>query len=52
MTSSCHVPGIYRETALLQLMDLTESAGIPDTLKVGQHVTGTEEPLGQEQGAR
>ena len=25
-----HVPGIYRETALLQLMDLEERAGIPD----------------------
>jgi hypothetical protein len=31
-----HVPGIYRETALLQLMDLTESAGIGNTLKEGQ----------------
>jgi ATP-binding cassette subfamily B protein len=32
-----HVPGIYRETALLQLMDLTESAAIADTLKDGLH---------------
>jgi len=30
------LPGIYRETALLQLMDLTEHTGIPDTLKGGQ----------------
>jgi hypothetical protein len=30
-----HVPGSYRETALLQLMDLTEREGIPDTLKAG-----------------
>jgi ABC-type sulfate/molybdate transport systems ATPase subunit len=31
-----HVPGIYRETALLQLMDLTERTGIPEKLKGGQ----------------
>ena len=29
------VPGIYRETALLQLMDLSECAGIPDTVRGG-----------------
>ena len=28
-----HFPGIYRETALLQLMDLGEHAGIPDTVR-------------------
>jgi ATP-binding cassette subfamily B protein len=30
-----HFPGIYRETALLQLMDLGEHAGIPDTVRAG-----------------
>ena len=33
------VPGTYRETALLQLMDLTERAGIPDTVRGGQQAT-------------
>jgi ABC-type multidrug transport system ATPase subunit len=30
-----HVPGTYRETALLQLMDLTERTGEAATLKSG-----------------
>jgi ATP-binding cassette subfamily B protein len=43
-----HVPGIYRETALLQLMDLSESAGIPDTLRGGQYSKAMGDLVGQE----
>jgi ATP-binding cassette subfamily B protein len=43
-----HVPGIYRETALLQLMDLNESAGIPVTLRGGQYAKAKGDPVGQE----
>jgi ATP-binding cassette subfamily B protein len=32
-----HLPGIYRETALLQLMDLGERAGVPDTRVMGRY---------------
>jgi ABC-type multidrug transport system ATPase subunit len=43
-----HVPGPYRETALLQLMDLTERAGIAGDLKDGQPATVPGEPVAQE----
>ncbi len=40
------VPGIYRETALLQLMDLTEDTGIPSTA-VAERPTGAAGALTQ-----
>jgi len=45
-----HVPGIYRETALLQLMDLSESAGIPDNLSAGQFTKPAGDAVGRERG--
>jgi hypothetical protein len=42
-----HVPGIYRETALLQLMDLTECAGIPDAVRSGQPATAAGALIGE-----
>jgi ATP-binding cassette subfamily B protein len=44
-----HVPGIYRETALLQLMDLAEHTGIPEKLKGGQY-TGAPSAVTVERG--
>jgi ATP-binding cassette subfamily B protein len=47
-----HLPGTYRETALLQLMDLTERTGIPDAVRGGHDRKAMVEPVGQERGAR
>jgi ATP-binding cassette subfamily B protein len=47
-----HLPGTYRETALLQLMDLTEHVGILENLKRGQHAEVPEEPAMPERRSR
>jgi ATP-binding cassette subfamily B protein len=43
-----HVPGIYRETALLQLMDLEERAGVPEAVRSGHDSKALEEAVGRE----
>jgi ATP-binding cassette subfamily B protein len=47
-----HVPGPYRETALLQLMDLTEQTGVRDSLKDGQDEVALRTPVAQEGRSR
>lgn len=47
-----HVPGPYRETALLQLMDLTERAGIAGNLKDGQDGMAPQISVAREGGLR
>jgi ATP-binding cassette subfamily B protein len=47
-----HLPGTYRDTALLQLMDLTEHVGILENLKGGQHAEVPEEPAVPERTSR
>ncbi len=46
------VPGIYRETALLQLMDLTDRAGEPDAPSGRLHARAEEQPVRTEAGGR
>jgi ATP-binding cassette subfamily B protein len=43
-----HVPGIYRETALLQLMDLEERAGVPEAVRSGHDSKALEEAVGRQ----
>jgi ATP-binding cassette subfamily B protein len=43
-----HVPGPYRETALLQLMDLTEQTGVRDSPKDGRDGVALRTPVAQE----
>jgi ATP-binding cassette subfamily B protein len=43
-----HVPGIYRETALLQLMDLEERAGVPEAVRNREDGKALAEPVGRE----
>jgi ATP-binding cassette, subfamily B, multidrug efflux pump len=42
------VPGIYRETALLQLMDLEERGGVSGTVRGGHESKVLAEPVGRE----
>jgi ATP-binding cassette, subfamily B, bacterial len=47
-----HVSGIYRETALLQLMDLEERAGVPEAVRSKHDGKALAEPVMQGRGTR